>query len=93
MSITIYVPRDSTAIALGANDVALAIEEEARTRGIDVRIVRNGSRGMFWLEPLVEVATGHGRIAYGPVAVGDVVSLFDGGLERGGAHPLLLGAP
>lgn len=91
MTTTIYVPRDSTAIALGANDVAAAIVREAHARGIDIRIVRNGSRGMFWLEPLVEVATEQGRIGYGPVAVEDVSGLFDAGLVSGGAHPLELG--
>src|SRR5258706_13673014 len=59
--------------------------------GNDVRIVRNGSRGMFWLEPLVEVATASGRIAYGPVAASDVAGLFEAGFTEGGAHPLRLG--
>lgn len=88
---TIYIPRDSTAIALGANDVATAIAREAHARGVDIRIVRNGSRGMFWLEPLIEVVTDQGRIGYGPVAVEDVSALFDAGLVSGGAHPLMLG--
>ncbi|MEY3262601.1 MAG: NAD-dependent formate dehydrogenase beta subunit, partial [Pseudomonadota bacterium] len=57
MSITIYVPRDSTAIALGANAVAHAIAAEAAKRQIAIKLVRNGSRGIFWLEPLVEVAS------------------------------------
>lgn len=91
MSITLYVPRDSTALALGANEVALAIAREAQARGIQVRIVRNGSRGMFWLEPLLEVAAPGGRVAYGPVAVEDVAGLFDAGLAMGAAHPLALG--
>ncbi|MBA4328421.1 MAG: formate dehydrogenase [Polaromonas sp.] len=91
MSTTIYVPRDSTAIALGANEVAAAIQREAQARGIHLRIVRNGSRGMFWLETLVEVATLQGRIAYGPVEVDDVAGLFDAGFVLGGAHPLALG--
>lgn len=92
MTTTIYVPRDSTAIALGANQVAAAIASEAHARGIEMRIVRNGSRGMFWLEPLVEVATERGRMAYGPVALEDVAGLFDAGFANGGAHPLALGA-
>lgn len=91
MSTTIYVPRDSTAIALGANEVAAAIQREAQARGIHVRVVRNGSRGMFWLETLVEVATPQGRIAYGPVEVEDVAALFDAGFVLGGAHALALG--
>jgi formate dehydrogenase iron-sulfur subunit len=91
MSTTVYVPRDSTAIALGANEVAAAIQREAQARGIHLRIVRNGSRGMFWLETLVEVATPRGRIGYGPVEVDDVAGLFDAGFVLGGGHALALG--
>ena len=58
-----------------------------------VEVVRNGSRGMFWLEPMVEVETEAGRIAYGPVEAGDVRGLLEAGLLRGGAHPLRLGRP
>ena len=88
---TVYVPRDSGALSLGADSVAEAIAAEARTRGREVRIVRNGSRGMYWLEPMVEVATRAGRIAYGPVATADVASLFAADFLRGGPHPLGLG--
>ncbi|MCF8197122.1 MAG: formate dehydrogenase [Sulfuritalea sp.] len=91
MSITIYVPADAAALALGADAVAAAITREAARRGMDIRLVRNGSRGMFWLEPLVEVATARGRMAYGPVAAGDVCGLFDADFAGGGVHPLLLG--
>ncbi|OWY28736.1 formate dehydrogenase beta subunit [Herbaspirillum robiniae] len=90
-AITVYVPRDSTALALGANEVAAAIAAEAGRRGLKVELVRNGSRGMFWLEPLVEVATGAGRVAYGPVDAGDVPGLFDAGFLGGGAHALAQG--
>ena len=91
MTVTIFVPRDAAALALGADKVAKAIADEAATRGIDARIVRNGSRGMFWLEPLVEVRTERGRIAYGPVRPSDVPGLFDAGFIEGGDHPLCLG--
>lgn len=91
MSTIIYVPRDSTAIALGANQVAAAITREAQARGINIHLVRNGSRGMFWLETLVEVATPRGRVAYGPVEAEDVSGLFDAGFALGAAHPLSLG--
>lgn len=91
MSTTIFVPRDSTALALGADDVARAIEQEAASRGADVRIVRNGSRGLFWLEPLVEVQTAAGRVAYGPVSASDVPGLFEAGFLTGGAHALAHG--
>lgn len=91
MSFTVYVSCDSGAISLGANRVAKAITAEADKRGIDINIVRNGSRGMYWLETLVEVATDEGRIAYGPVQVADVVALFDAQFYQGGAHTLNLG--
>ncbi|WP_394753415.1 formate dehydrogenase beta subunit [Crenothrix sp.] len=91
MSITVYVPRDSSAISLGANRIAAAIAQEAQKRSIDIKLVRNGSRGLFWLEPLVEVETAQGRIAYGPVQVSDVTSLFDANFIQGGEHALSLG--
>ena len=90
-TVTLYVPCDSAALAVGANAVAARIAQEAAARGIDVHIVRNGSRGMFWLEPMVEVTTPAGRVAYGPVAPDDVASLFDAGLTTGAAHPLCHG--
>ncbi len=91
MSITIYIPCDSSAVSLGANRVATAIAQEGAKRGIDINLVRNGSRGMYWLEPLVEVATDKGRVAYGPVQPSDVAALFDAGFTQGGAHALGLG--
>ena len=94
MSVTLYVPGDSSAVSLGADDVAHRIEAEAMRRKADIKIVRNGSRGLFWLEPMVEVATAQGRIAYGPVTAGDVEGLFAGGLLKGDKnHPLYLGKP
>ncbi|MEY5099917.1 MAG: hypothetical protein RJA36_2636 [Pseudomonadota bacterium] len=86
--IRIYVPRDSAALALGADAVAAEIQAQAAARGLSVQIVRNGSRGLFWLEPMVEVETVQGRVAYGPVAPEDVGGLFDAGFEQGGPHPL-----
>ncbi|MGH8173570.1 MAG: formate dehydrogenase beta subunit [Rhodanobacteraceae bacterium] len=91
MSTRIYVSRDATALALGADPTARAIASEAQNRNLAVDVVRNGSRGMFWLEPLVEVETPAGRIAYGPVKAGDVASLFAADLERGGQHALRIG--
>ncbi|HMI87667.1 MAG TPA: NADH-ubiquinone oxidoreductase-F iron-sulfur binding region domain-containing protein [Polyangiaceae bacterium] len=88
---TVYVPGDSAARSVGAEDAAQAIARAAAARGDDVTIVRNGSRGMFWLEPMVEVVTEQGRIAYGPVAPGDVPGLFDAGFLAGRAHSLCLG--
>jgi formate dehydrogenase iron-sulfur subunit len=89
--ITLYVPRDAAALSMGADKVAAMIRIEADRRGVDVRIVRNGSHGMLWLEPLVEVATPLGRMAYGPVTPDDVVGLFDAGFLEGMAHPLCHG--
>ena len=69
MKATVYVSRDSSALSMGAESVASAIHAEAGKRGHDVQIIRNGSRGMVWLEPLVEVVTAQGRVAYGPTDV------------------------
>ena len=93
MTVTIYIPRDSGALALGAEKVAKAVAQEIETRGLDAKIVRNGSRGLYWLEPMVEVATEAGRVAYGPISAKDVASLFDAGLASGGEHKLSLGDP
>ncbi|KWV44322.1 formate dehydrogenase [Rhizobium altiplani] len=91
MTVRIYVPCDAAAMALGAEHVAKAISEQIVARGLDAKIVRNGSRGMHWLEPLVEVEVSGKRIGYGPVKTKDVVSLFDAGLIAGADHPLCLG--
>ena len=88
----VYVPRDSSALSLGAESVASQITLEAARRKADVTIVRNGSRGLFWLEPMVEVETAQGRVAYGPVSTKDVASLFEADFLHGGAHRLYLGA-
>lgn len=90
-AITIYIPRDTAAVAMGANQLAALLDEEAKRRGQDVRIVRNGSRGLLWLEPMVEVQTPQGRVAYGPVQCEDLPGLLDAGLLQGGEHALRLG--
>ena len=89
--VTVYVPRDSAARSVGADDVADAIVSAAARYGRSIRLVRNGSRGMLWLEPLVEVATPDGRIGYGPVASRDVDDLVAAGMLDGAAHPQRLG--
>jgi formate dehydrogenase iron-sulfur subunit len=86
--IRVFVPRDSAARSVGADDVARAIAQTAVERGVPVQIVRNGSRGALWLEPLVEVESADGRVAYGPVAPADIAGMFDAGFLEGGAHPL-----
>ncbi len=88
---TIYIPCDSAALAAGADELVDAIHHAATQRGVSIDIQRNSSRGMFWLEPLVEVVTAQGRVAYGPVSVEDVSSLFDAGFLNGGQHPLSQG--
>lgn len=75
----------------GPKKVAKAIAQEIVARGFDAEIVRNGSRGMFWLEPLVEVEIAGKRIGYGSVKAKDVPGLFDAGMIDGGEHRLCLG--
>jgi len=87
----VFISRDSTALSLGAEQVAKALEQHAASKGLSAEIVRNGSRGLFWLEPLVEVETSQGRVAYGPVQAEDAASLLDAGLLEGKQHPLYLG--
>jgi formate dehydrogenase iron-sulfur subunit len=82
----IFVPTDAAALALGADEVAAALLGKAE-------IVRTGSRGLFWLEPMIEVETPEGRIAYGPVGKSDIPGLLEAGMLQGGAHPLRLGKP
>jgi formate dehydrogenase iron-sulfur subunit len=89
----IYVPADSAALALDADALSAAIVAEAGRLGTPVEIVRNGSHGMHWLEPLVEVQTATGRVGYGPVTVADVPGLFAAGWIEGGGHALRIGDP
>ncbi|HLH50172.1 MAG TPA: formate dehydrogenase, partial [Roseiarcus sp.] len=91
MKAKVYVPGDSAALSVGADRVAAAIAKEAARRGLDVTILRNGSRGLFWLEPLVEIEGAAGRLAYGPIEEEDVASLFDAHFLSGRAHPKALG--
>ena len=91
MSTVIYIPCDSTALALGADAVAAAVISHAARRGLDVTVVRNGSRGMFWLEPLVEIATPAGRLAYGPATPKDVAGILDAHFDGDPTHPLYFG--
>jgi len=87
----VFVSRDSCAVSVGADLVALAVACEALRRGQDVEIVRTGSRGLLWLEPLVEVQTRDGRVAYGPVQAQDVPDLFASDFLHGGRHCLAQG--
>jgi formate dehydrogenase iron-sulfur subunit len=89
--VNIFVPCDAAALSVGADETAQAITAEAERRGVAIVLKRNGSRGLLWLEPLVEVDVGGTRFAYGPVQPEDVPGLFDAGFTAGGAHPLSLG--
>ncbi len=88
---TLYVPLDSVAVALGADELVTALKAEAARSGTEIRIVRNGSRGMHWLEPLVEVEVDGIRHGYGPVQADDVPSVWAAGLLTASPHPLALG--
>ena len=80
-----YIPQDTTALALGAESVAHALQAAG------VEPVRNGSRGMFWLEPLLEVDSDKGRIGFGPVSSKDIPSILDALELDVSAHPLYQG--
>ena len=87
----IYVPRETAAVSVGADEVALAIARTAKKTATDIELIRNGSWGASWLEPLVEVEVDGKRIAYGKVGADDVAGLFDAGLVNGGEHERRLG--
>ncbi len=92
MTTRVFVPRDTTALSLGANKIATLIQAEAASRGLDIEVVRNGSRGLFWLEPLVEVQTPEGRIGFGPLSTDDIAALFDERFQEGQqSHPASVG--
>ncbi len=68
----VFVSKDMASVALGADAVADALAE----RGAEV--VRTGSRGLFNIEPLVEVETAEGRIGFGPVKPEDAAAVLAG---------------
>jgi formate dehydrogenase iron-sulfur subunit len=90
MTHRIFISCDAGAVAVGADEVALVLGLAADKRGIAIEIVRTGSRGLYWLEPMVEVATPQGRVAFGPVSEFDAGSVLDA-ITSGGPHPLRLG--
>ncbi len=89
--VKVFVPRETSAISVGADDVAIAIARKSKQLGTGIELIRNGSWGACWLEPLVEVQVGEQRIAYGNVGPGDVDSLFESGFLEGGEHARRLG--
>src|SRR5438445_6453287 len=91
MMATVYIPRDSGARSLGADAVAKAIATEAQKRHQSIQLVRTGSRGLYWLEPTIEIDQAGRRLAYGPVAAPDIPTLFDADFLHGGSHRLALG--
>jgi formate dehydrogenase iron-sulfur subunit len=91
MRLRIFVSRDAGAVAVGADEVAAAFERAAEKRGMAIEIVRTGSRGMYWLEPLIEVATLQGRVAFGPLTDADAASVLEA-MVADGPHALRLGA-
>ena len=91
MTYKVFVPSDTTARSLGADQVAAEIQLQAARRGVEVELVRTSTRGLYWLEPLIEVETDSGRVAYGPASVEQMASLFEANFLQGGDHPLCLG--
>ncbi len=91
MTPRIFVPGDTTAWALGADEVAAAIGEVLTAHRLDATVVRTGSRGLYWLEPLVELETAAGRLGFGPITAAEVPALFTGGALPTAAHPRALG--
>ena len=90
-SLRLFLPRDTTALALGADRVAAALAREAASRGLPVELVRNGSRGLFWLEPLLEADLRGERVAFGPVDSASLPSILAALAANPGNHPLYLG--
>jgi formate dehydrogenase iron-sulfur subunit len=90
MTLRLFIPIDAAALAVGAGQVASAISAAAARQNVALDIVRTGSRGLYWLEPMVEVETPNGRVAYGPVAPHDAEGLL-AALCADGAHKLRLG--
>ncbi len=87
----VFISRDAGALCVGADEVARALFKAVETKNLDVDIVRTGSRGMYWLEPLIEIERPEGRVGYGPVKASDISGLLDGGMLEGAKHPLYLG--
>ena len=90
MTLRLFIPADAGALAVGAEEVASALGAAAARQKVAVDVVRTGSRGLYWLEPMVEVQTSAGRVAYGPVAASDAEGLL-GAILADGAHALRQG--
>ncbi len=90
MTLQLFLPMDAGALAVGADEVAAAIARHGQALGLAIDLVRTGSRGLYWLEPMLEVATGKGRVAFGPVTPDDVGAIMRS-VADGTSHPLMLG--
>ena len=90
--IKLFVPRDTTACSLGADEVARLLEQYFDQKEMQIEIIRNGSRGLYWLEPMIEVDSEKGRIAYGPIKPQDVEDFIAQSCwEINSSHPFYLG--
>ncbi|MBT8115856.1 MAG: hypothetical protein KJP04_10755, partial [Arenicella sp.] len=89
--IKLYVPQDMVACALGADQLAAQLQAIADQQGLQIELIRNGSRGLFWLETLVEVERGDERVALGPVSEDDAESIIQALSSDISQHPLFLG--
>jgi formate dehydrogenase iron-sulfur subunit len=89
--IKVFVPLDSAALSVGAEEVALEIAIQAENNKVDIQIIRTGSRGMLWLEPLVEVETDAGRVGYCNVSVETIPDLMAADFLSGNEHESCIG--
>ncbi len=87
----VFISRDSAALAVGAERVTQSLRAEAAKRALTLDIIRTGSRGLHWVEPLIEVETPRGRVGYGPLTPNDVAALLDAGMLNGAAHAKCVG--
>jgi formate dehydrogenase iron-sulfur subunit len=85
-----HVPNDTAARSIGADEVAAAIIAHAAVRSLDVQVARNGSRGAYWLEPLVELDTEAGRVGWANITPAQVPELL-GAVAESRALPSSVG--
>jgi formate dehydrogenase iron-sulfur subunit len=94
MTIKIFIPRDAASVACGSDDIARAIDASLKAAKVQADVVRNGSRGMLWLEPLLEIEDRGVRYAFGPVGGADAAQIVACLATMPAAkisHPLALG--
>ncbi|MDH1010032.1 NADH-quinone oxidoreductase subunit NuoF [Pseudomonas nicosulfuronedens] len=87
----LFIPCDSVARAVGADEVTDALVAEAERRQLPLDIQRTSSRGLYWLEPLLELDSDAGRLGFGPLTAEDVPALLDALSGDATNHPLALG--